>query len=180
MTKLILKRFQCAVETDEVGADSPYFLTFVGDIASGATSIKMTRQGNWHNEVDAGEIWTVNETVSQGFGFVPNKTVVLCAVVEEDEGLDVTSAEVGAIEQAVKGALNQFRATGSTTVTSKVRNDLAAAMRGAILLHLISSAGARDDIVGVKPLVLNGKMGEQSLVSVAGDGGLYRVRYARA
>jgi hypothetical protein len=87
---------------------------------------------------------------------------------------------VGAIEQAVKHALNQFRLTGSTTVTSKVRNDTAAAMRGAILLHLISSAGARDDIVGVKPLVLNGKMGEQSLVSVAGDGGLYRVRYARA
>ncbi len=180
MTKLILKRFQCAIETDEVGADSPYFLTFVGDITSGATSIKMTRQGNWHNEVDAGEIWTVNETVSQGFGFVPNKTVVLCAVVEEDEGLDITNAEVGAIEQAVKGALNQFRATGSNTVTTKVRNDLAAAMRGAIFLHLMSSAGARDDIVGVKPLVLNGKMGEQSLVSVSGDGGLYRVRYARA
>ncbi len=178
MSKLILKRFQCAIETDEVGADSPYFLTFVGDITSGATSIKMTRQGNWHNEVDAGEIWTVNETVSQGFGFVPNKTVVLCAVVEEDDGVDIGSAEVGAIEQAVKSALNQFRATGSNTVTSKVRNDLASAMRGAIFLHLLSSAGGRDDIVGVKPLVLNGKTGEQSLVSVTGDGGLYRVRYA--
>ena len=178
MSKLILKRFQCAVETDEIGADSPYFLTFVGDIGTGATSIKMTRQGNWHNEVDAGEIWTVNETVSQGFGYVPNKTVVLCAVVEEDEGLDVTSAEVGAIEAAVKSALNQFRATGSTTVTSKVRRDLASAMRGAIFLHLLSSAGAQDDIVGVKPLVLNGKTGEQALVPVSGDGGLYRVRYA--
>ncbi len=178
MSKLILKRFQCAVETDEIGADSPYFLTFVGDITSGATSIKMTRQGNWHNEVDAGEIWTVNETVSQGFGYVPNKTVVLCAVVEEDEGLDVTSAEVDAIELAVKNALNQFRATGSTTVTSKVRNDLASSMRGAIFAHLLSSSGARDDIVGVKPMVLNGKTGEQSLLSVSGDGGLYKVRYA--
>ena len=178
MSKLILKRFQCAIETDEIGADSPYFLTFVGDIGSGATSIKMTRQGNWHNEVDAGEVWTVNETVSQGFGYVPNKTVVLCGVVEEDEGLDITSAEVGAIELAVKNALNQFRATGSTIVTTKVRKDLANTMRCAILLHLMSNAGATDDIVGVKPLVLNGKTGEQSLVSVSGDGGLYMVRYA--
>ncbi len=180
MSKLILKRFQCAVETDEIGADSPYFLTFVGDIGTGATSMKRTRQGNWHNEVDAGEIWTVNETVSQGFGFVPNKTVVLCGVVEEDEGLDINAAEVDAIEQAVKSALNQFRATGSTTVTNKVRNDLAAAMRGAIFLHLLSSAGARDDIVGVKPLKLSGAAGEQSLVSVTGDGGTYKVRYAIA
>ncbi len=180
MTKLILKRFQCAIETDEVGADSPYFMTFVGDIATGVTSIKMTRQGNWHNEVDAGEIWSVNETVAQGFGFVPNKTVVLCAVVEEDDGVDITSNELGAIEGAVKGMLNQFRATGSTTVTNKVRNDLAGAMRGAILLHALSSAGGQDDIVGVKALALNGKAGEQSLVTVNGDGGRYRVRYAVA
>ena len=180
MSKLILKRFQCAVETDEIGADSPYFLTFVGDIATGATTMKMTRQGNWHNEVDAGEIWTVNETVSHGLGYVPNKTLVLCGVVEEDEGVDIGGAEVNAIELAVKNALNQFRATGSTTVTSKVRNDLAGAMRYAIALHLLSSAGARDDIVGVKPLALNGKTGEQPVVPVKGDGGLYRVRYAMA
>ena len=180
MSKLILKRFQCLVETDEIGADSPYFLTFVGDITTGATSIKMTRQGNWHNEVDQGEVWTVNETVSQGFGYVPNKTVVLCGLVEEDEGIDITSAEVGAIEGAVKSALNQFRATGSTTVTTKVRKDLATAMRSAIALHLLSSSGASDDLVGVKALVLNGKTGEQSVVPISGDGGLYKVRYAMA
>lgn len=180
MSKLILKRFQCVVETDEIGADSPYFLTFVGDIGTGDTSIKMTRQGNWHNEVDAGEVWTVNETVSQGLGYVPNKTVVLCAVVEEDEGVDITSAEVNAIELAAKSALNQFRATGSTTVTTKVRNDLAAAMRGSIFAQLLSSSGARDDIVSVKPLVLNGNTGEQAVVTLVGDGGRYKVRYAMA
>ena len=180
MSKLTLKRFHCVEETDEIGTDSPYFLTFVGDIDTGNTAIKMTRQGNWHNEVDAGEIWTVNETVAQGFGFVPNKTVVLCGLVEEDEGLDINNDEVKAIETAVKGALNDFRNTGSTLVTSKVRNDLASTMRGAIFLHLLSSAGARDDIVGVKPLVLNGKTGDQSLVSINGDGGRYRVRYAMA
>ena len=172
--------FQCAVETDEVGADSPYFLTFVGDITNGAVSIKLTRQGNWHNEVDAGEIWTVNETVAQGFGLVPNKTVVLCAAVEEDEGLDLSGAEVGHIGDAVKRTLNAFRATGSTTVTNKVRNDCAASMRAAIFQFLLSSAGARDDIIAVQPLALNGKTGEQPVVPLNGDGGLYRVRYAVA
>ncbi len=180
MSKLIFKRFQCVVETDEIGTDSPYFLTFVGDIGTGATSIKMTRQGNWHNEVDQGEVWTVNETVSQGFGYVPNKTVVLSALVEEDEGVDITSAEVNAIEAAVRHKLNQFRATGSTTVTTLVRNGLAKTMRSAILLHLLSSSGASDDIVGVKPLLLNGSSGEQAVVTITGDGGRYKLRDAMA
>lgn len=180
MSKLILKRFQCAIETDEVGADSPYFLTFVGDIATGKTSLKLTRQGNWHNEVDQGEIWTVNATVAEGFDFEPGKTIVLCAVVEEDEGLDISGAEVDTIRTSLSNRIKQYQQTGSNTVTSLIRNDMAQLMRGLIMVSLLSSAGDRDDIVGVKPLKPNGKTGEQALVSLSGDGGLYRVRYGVA
>lgn len=180
MSKLILKRFQCLEETDEVGADSPYFLTFVGDIATGKTALKMTRQGNWHNEVDQGEVWTANETVADGFDFTPSKTVVLCAMVEEDEGVDVSSAEITSIRTGLTNRLKQFQATGSTTVTTLIRNDMASLMRAHIGVSLITSAGAGDDIVGVKPVTLNGQLGEQALVSLVGDGGHYRVRYGIA
>jgi hypothetical protein len=180
MSKLILKRFHCVEETNEIDSDSPYFLTFVGDIATGKTHLKLTRQGNWHNEVDSGEIWTVNETVADGFDFSPSKTVVLCALVEEDDGLDINANERDMIETAVKNEMQSFINTGSTTVTNKVRNDMADRMRSAIFLATLTAAGDRDDIVSVKALKPNGKTGEQALVKLAGDGGRYRVRYAVA
>ena len=179
MSKLILKRFACVVETDEIGADSPYFLTFVGDIASGKTSIKLTRQGNWHNEVDQGETWIVNEQVADGFDFVASKTVVLCGMVEEDEGIDISPEEVGAIKFVLNQRLNQFRATGSTTVTSLIRSNMVNRMLGAIS-GMLGGAGASDDLVAVKALALNGNLGEQSIVTLIGDGGRYRVRYGVA
>ena len=180
MSKLILKRFACVVETDEVGADSPYFLTFVGDITTGNTSIKLTRQGNWHNEVDQGETWIVNEQVADGFNFVANKTVVLCAMVEEDEGIDIDSEEAGMIKLVLTHRLAQFKATGSTTMTSLIRANLLAKMHDLINTMLNSSVDARDDLVAVKALALNGNLGEQSIVTLIGDGGKYKVRYGVA
>ena len=180
MSKLILKRFACVTETDEIGADSPYFLTFVGDITTGTTSIKLTRQGNWHNEVDQGETWIVNEQVADGFNFVASKTVVLCAMVEEDEGIDINSDEVGMIKLVLTQRLAQFRATGSTTMTSLIRSNLLTMMHGAMSNMLSTSVGASDDFVAVKALTLNGQTGEQSIVTLVGDGGKYKVRYAVA
>lgn len=180
MSKLILKRFHCVTETDEVGADSPYFLTFVGDIATGKTALKLTRQGNWHNEVDQGEIWTVNATVAEGFDFTPSKTIVLCGLVEEDEGVDINTTEVDNIRTVLSNRIKQYQATGANTVTALIRNDMAQLMRTMIAMSLLTSSGASDDIVGVKPLKPNGNTGEQALVSLVGDGGHYRVRYGVA
>jgi len=180
MSTLILKRFHCVTETNEPGSDSPYFLTFVGDITNGNTAMKMTRQGNWHNEVDEGEIWQVNATVADGFNFKPATTLVLCAMVEEDEGLDISNAEVEQIQAALAQRLNQFRATGANVIKPIITNSMAQTMRARIVVSLLTNAGAGDDIVGVKALKLNGNTGEQALVSLVGDGGHYRVRYGVA
>lgn len=180
MSQLILKRFHCVTETDEVGADSPYFLTFVGDIVNGKTSLRLTRQGNWHNEVDQGEIWQVNATVADGFDFKPARTLVLCAMVEEDEGLDISGNEIESMQAAMAQRLNQYRATGANVIKPIITNGMAQLLRSLVLMSTLSSAGARDDIVGVKALKLSGNAGEQALVSLVGDGGHYRVRYAVA
>ena len=179
MSKLILKRFACVVETDEIGSDSPYFLTYVGEMASPNSTMKLTRQGNWHNEVDQGEKWVVNEEVSNGFDFVASNTVVLCGMVEEDEGIDINNQDADAIEAALNRELKEFKDTGSTTVTKKIRRDMITRMRGAIS-NMLSGAGASDDLVAVKALTLNGNLGEQSIVTLVGDGGRYRVRYGVA
>lgn len=181
MSKLILKRFQCVVETDEIGADSPYFVTFVGDITTGDIDVKMTRQGNWHNEVDQGETWIVNETVAQNFDFKPAKTLVLCAMVEEDEGVDINHSEVqNLIKTGMKTRLKQYRDTGSNVITPLITNGMASTLRGLVHMALITGSGAADDFVAVKPLKLNGNTGDQSVVPLIGDGGRYNVRYTVA
>ncbi len=180
MSKLILKRFQCVTETDEVGADSPYFITFVGDIINGKTEMKMTRQGNWHNEVDQGEIWTVNATVADGFDFKPARTIVLCAMVEEDEGLDIGSAEIEGMQAALASRLNQYRATGANVVKPIITNGMAQVFRNLVQVSLFTAAGASDDIVGVKAVKLNGNSGDQAVATLIGDGGRYNVRYSVA
>ncbi|MBI5259957.1 MAG: hypothetical protein HY855_25880 [Burkholderiales bacterium] len=180
MAKLILKRFHCVVDTDESGAESPYFLSFVADIGTGATHLKMTRQGNWHNEVDQGEIWTVNDTVADGFALVPSKTLVLSAMVEEDEGLDVTTNELALIKQMLTTKWNSIRQSGANIVNGSVSGPMATTMRTMIALALSSSAGANDDPMGVKVVKLTGQAGELELVRFQADDGLYRVRYAQA
>jgi hypothetical protein len=179
MAKLILKRFQCVIDTNELGSESPYFLTFVGDFATGKTALKLTRQGNWHNEVDQGETWTVNETVADGFDLVPTKTVVLSAMVEEDEGLDVNSVEVNMIRSVLTARLNTLRQAGVTLVNATIANLMASTMKTALQLALSSSSGADDDYMGTRRVAITGQSGELQLVTFNAGGGLYRVRYAQ-
>ena len=179
MAKLILKRFQCVDDTSEIGSESPYFLTFVGDIATGRTHLKMTRQGNWENEVDKGENWTVNETVAEGFDLVPSKTLVLSVMVEEDEGLDVSSNELNLILATLTSKLNGFRQAGATIVNSAIAGPMASVFKTMAQLALSSSSGADDDFMGVKRVSLTGHAGELPLVSFSDGDGRYRVRYAQ-
>ena len=179
MAKLILKRFQCVIDTNELGSESPYFLTFVGDFATGKTALKLTRQGNWHNEVDQGETWTVNETVADGFDLVPTKTVVLSAMVEEDEGLDVNSVEINMIRSVLTSRLNTLRQAGVTLVNATIGNLMASTMKTALQLALSSASGADDDYMGTRRVPITGQSGDLQLITFNADRGLYRVRYAQ-
>lgn len=189
MAKLILKRFHCAAGTSEIGSESPYFLTYVGDLSLGTGRLKMTRQGNWHNEVDQGEIWTVNHTVSDGFSLEPSKTVAISAMVEEDDGPDITSDEMhdniglfDGIEKALNKKLKGYKDSGSTIVNDTLRNGMVLTFRHSLLLALASESGAADDLMGMpKALKLQGHPGELTkLATFTGDGGVYHVRYAQA
>jgi hypothetical protein len=179
MAKLILKRFQCVIDTNELGSESPYFLTFVGDFATGKTALKLTRQGNWHNEVDQGETWIVNETVADGFDLVPTKTVVLSAMVEEDEGLDVNSVEINMIRSVLTARLNTLRQAGVTLVNATIANLMASTMKTALQLALSSASGADDDYMGTRRVPITGQSGDLQLITFNADSGLYRVRYAQ-
>jgi hypothetical protein len=48
MPKLILEKFQCVEETDEVGSDNPYFFTFVGQRSSVTNTARFLAQRSGH------------------------------------------------------------------------------------------------------------------------------------
>lgn len=173
MAKLILKEFRCVEDTDEVGAESPYFLVFVGDLETGKTTLKMIRQGNWHNEVDKGELWVVNATVTNGFSFKPKPTLVLVAMVEEDENLDISSFERdNMIAPLLAAKFKSFRDSGSTVITGGIESGVRNTFETALALTL-----SNDDNMGIKRLNLNGQTGEQDLVKYSKDDGFYKVRF---
>jgi hypothetical protein len=157
MAKLILKEFRCVEDTDEVGAESPYFLVFIGDLETGKTELKMIRQGNWHNEVDKGELWTVNAPVTNGFSFKPNPTLVLVAMVEEDENVDVSAFERDNIIKPLLAAkFKSFRDSGATIVTNAIASGVIDTFN--IFLNVSLS---NDDNMGIKRLKTTGQTGER-------------------
>jgi len=54
MANLVLKRFQCVEDTSESGGESPYFITWVGDLVDGTSTLKLTRKTYWDNNVSMG------------------------------------------------------------------------------------------------------------------------------
>src|SRR5687768_3632484 len=91
---LVFSQFRCLEETNEIGSDSPYFLVFS---ASGSNPdlnhTVLVRQPHWDDEVDSGEAFSPNTAVAT----VNSNSLVLAAVVEEDDGPDLSSSDVNSI-----------------------------------------------------------------------------------
>lgn len=173
MAKLVLKEFRCVIDTNETGAESPYFLVFVGDLETGQTELKMIRQGNWHNEVDQGELWTVNAPVVSGFSFKPKSTLILVALIEEDENLDINNFEKdNMIKPLLAAKFKSFKDSGSTIVTAGIVSGVKSTFQAALALTL-----SNDDNMGIKRLTPNGQVGKQPLLNYFADTGHYRVRF---
>lgn len=190
MAKLILKEFRCvnqAFDMDDmegvIKGNSPYFITFVGDITKSVdnATIKLSRRGEWHNEVNHGELFVPNETITGDFSLNPAHTVVLVALIEEDGNVDVTLNELENIRNTLSLKLLDFKASGSIKVTQGIFQALKAIFDTKVRNSLASS-GAADDLLGIRPKNaehpwLNGQTSSQPLMHFVGLGGHYRVRY---
>jgi len=185
MAKLTLKEFRCVVDTDEMGDESPYFLTWVGDLRIQDCRLKFTRKAFWENKVSPGPWWPVNDVVvdSDDFDLNPLRTLALSAMVEEDEGTDLKGVEVEAINDRMRTVLRShaelFQAQDPQFI-STMRNTL----RSEILGKLSSAVGADDDLMeedghrAVRRVVLTGT-GNLDLVTFKGGNGEYQARYRK-
>ena len=94
-TKLTFQHFICEKGTSEFGDESPYFLTWVGNVADNVSTVHYTRQAVWNDNVpeNPNGVWLVNEAVVRNFDLSPLRALALTLMIEEDEGVDLTKTE---------------------------------------------------------------------------------------
>jgi hypothetical protein len=95
MAKLTFERFICVEGTSESGDESPYFLTWVGNVKDNVSALRYTRQAVWNDNVpeNPNGIWNVNEVVVNNFDLSPQNTLALAIMIEEDDGFDLSKLE---------------------------------------------------------------------------------------
>lgn len=172
MASLILKSFKCDKETSEIGNDSPYFVFFLGRPNQASSGIlKRIRQPHWDNDVseDSGYLYQPGATVATG---VDANTVVLCALMEEDNDADLAPGN-GAFKKVQQHMREYLGANGA--------NESAAAVAGKLLPNFaqeLATHTVNDDIVAIVPIPLNINLEQHGSFKFSGDGGSYRVWFA--
>jgi hypothetical protein len=187
MANLVLKRFQCVEDTSEVGGESPYFITWVGDIATSQSTLRLTRKTYWDNNVDKGPgAWPVDDVVSTGLTLKPSNTLALAVMIEKDEGIDIVANEIDTIRGKMAAVLEVHRQAGFTAGDANFISTMRNTLEGHVKHALQSSAGADDDLMqeddyrAARRIALTGKAEELAIVTFKGGGGQYNVRYAQA
>jgi len=144
MSKLVLEKFKCLEESAEIGSDSPYFMVYVAQARSGSakSDVKFVRRDSWDNEVDTGDTFITNKTVSEGM----HHDLVIVGMIEEDWNPDLASPVSVILAGAMKpldGLLAAVSTGISDTVAEIVRSEFA---------RLLKSFCVNDEILGVKRL----------------------------
>ncbi len=172
MSKLVLKRFRCIEESDEIGDDSPYFLVFHGKVHQGnmaaSSGVKLVRKSAWDNTVAQGDLINANMTVLNPL----SADLVLAAMMEEDDGTDFAGFGLLVLQQWICPFFNSLGNAISGmdgTVANIVRTEF---KRG------INALDSNDDLIQVRTVVGPGIAGQPPLLRFAGDGARYDVRFA--
>lgn len=188
MAKLTLKEFRCVVDTDEMGDESPYFVTWVGDLKIHECQTKRTRKDFWENKVSPGPWWPANHVVLNDgdFDLSPSHTLALAVMIEEDEGTDLTITEAETlVNNKMKPVLLNHIQAGFTANDPNFISTMRNTLRDAIKTHLATSVGADDDLMeesgwkAARRIVLTSGPGPLDVVTFKGGNGEYQARYRK-
>ena len=170
MANLVLSEFRCVTETDEIGDDSPYFVIFIGNTGTSFSDVKRLRDPQWDNNISSGKLVHVNSTVSSGVG---TNSLVLVALLEEDNDPDISGQILTNIKQSMSGWYNTIFAQGGGI------SQMEASLKPLFKQH-IEAALSNDDVVAIARLKVTTLSGNLNLLHMWGDGGYYRVRFKMA
>lgn len=159
MPTLTFKRFRCNVDTSEIGSESPYFLTWVGNVVTNTSALKYTRKAFWENKVDPGPWWPVNDTVASNFDLSPEHSLALTIMIEEDEGQDLNLSEatdntpgnaIKSVRETMAGLLNTHFLNHSNIQASNVVHNFRLTFDQAVKKFLANASGADDDLMAIE------------------------------
>jgi hypothetical protein len=164
MSKLILEKFKCKEDTSEIGSESPYFMIYVAEARNGhaKSDVKFVRKEAWDNEVDKGDTFVPNMTVSSGM----HHDLVIVGMIEEDWDPDLASP-VNFIIAAEMKPLDSLLAAVSTGVDDNLAGIVKAQFRTELEKYV-----ANDEILGVKRVKPSAPK-----VNFTGDDGNYEVTF---
>jgi hypothetical protein len=194
-TKLTFQHFICEEGTSEQGDESPYFLTWVGNVVNNVSTVHYTRQAVWNDNVpeNPSGIWLVNEVVVNNFDLSPSKTLALALMIEEDEGFDLSKVEarrvdssdsLTSVREKMAQLLNTHFGQSSNIQDSNVIRNFQLTFASAVRGFLDNPVGGQDDLMedtdsGILAarkinLAAPNKLPE---VVFRGGGGRYRARF---
>jgi hypothetical protein len=189
MARLILKRFQCVEDTSESGGESPYFITWVGNLNDpSASTLTLTAKTYWNNNVFKGPgSWPVDHVVCAALPPSPARTLALAVMVEKDEGRDIVTAEMQAMKATLQAALAVWVSSGILdSSNANFVNTLKNTFEAQVKAKLSSSVDADDDLMeednwrAARRIALSGQNEELAIVTFKGGSGQYNVRYGQA
>ncbi len=188
MAKLTLKRFQCQEDTNEHGGESPYFITWVGNLNDPSQStLALTAKTYWNNNVTMGPgAWPVEHVVCATLPTPPSKALALAVMVEKDEGRDIVSAELDSMKQSMRNYLSTWVQNGTfdSNANANFVNTMKNNFESLVKARLQSCVGAADDLMqednwrAARRITLTSQPQELTIVVFKGGDGQYNVRYA--
>ncbi len=195
-TKLTFQHFICEEGTSEQGDESPYFLTWVGNVVDNASNLIYTRQAVWNDNVpeNPSGVWLVNEVVVNDFDLNPSRALALALMIEEDEGFDLTKDEarkvdssdsLTSVREKMAQLLNTHFAQHSNIQDNNVIRNFQFTFASAVRGFLENPVGGQDDlmedtdsgILAARKINLAAPNKRPEVVFRDDSGGRYRARF---
>lgn len=165
---LYLKEFRCVEETDEVGNDSPYFVVFIGNKGGAPSSdVVRLRDPDWDGAAHSGKLFQPNLWVHNQ---VDTNSIVLVALIEEDYAADINASRIAVLKVLMQSKWSIYGSwnLSNAQLAYLARNDFASYLQDLLV---------NDEYIQTKSLSISTNVGDLPLLTFAGDGGFYRVRF---
>jgi hypothetical protein len=186
------KGLRCLEETNEVGSDEPYTAFVVANLGNlGARGLR----GAVHDNVDKGEHHPATVELTSGWELSNTEdALILVGLMENDDGnvYGVMDKVASTWKRLIfPPGYSQLREGRREALIKHNVDTLAQLLEGQAIYQAASYSGAtpfnRDDLVGVKPLLLLESLAKRCVLSpgwktftldISGDGGRYRLDFA--
>jgi hypothetical protein len=168
MAKLKVVKLACNEQNDDTSDDELYVVVFIGrNPVSGAGSVVTSH--TWDN-VSTGEVRNLDEVIDPKYD---PSDLYLVALMEYDDGVDITAPERANIKTLMRPMFQAFGASGSASLSSLAKNLMPE------MATAINNTTTNDDLIDVMWLKPLESAGSWRGLHFVGNSANYWVRFKR-